>query len=218
MAIYENLSPNGHYTMAQRIFYKISILLNRKIRTISYADYQLLSQAEKDDGTQWCVYGAPDTTVLKYYPVGSYYETSDTTFDPNTEWGGTWVLEAEGLVHISSGTNYVVSANDKDGGEATHLLTSSESGVQPHAHGASSGIGYISSVRIVGAVGTLYSANQTAGYGSTSSYKDVTNTSNFPAANHTHSITVNNATAKDATTAHNNMQPYKIVNRWHRTA
>lgn len=27
-----------------------------------------------------------------FYPVGSYYETSDTTFNPNTSWGGTWVL------------------------------------------------------------------------------------------------------------------------------
>lgn len=25
-----------------------------------------------------------------YYPVGSYYETSDASFDPNTAWGGTW--------------------------------------------------------------------------------------------------------------------------------
>jgi len=28
-----------------------------------------------------------------FYPVGSYYETSDTSFDPNTAWGGTWVQE-----------------------------------------------------------------------------------------------------------------------------
>ena len=27
-----------------------------------------------------------------------------------------------------------------------------------------------------------------------------------------------NNTASDATTAHNNMQPYTVVNRWHRTA
>ena len=33
------------------------------------------------------------TTVLDYYPVGSYYETSDASFDPNTAWGGTWSKE-----------------------------------------------------------------------------------------------------------------------------
>lgn len=25
-----------------------------------------------------------------FYPVGSYYETSDSTFNPNARWGGTW--------------------------------------------------------------------------------------------------------------------------------
>ena len=33
------------------------------------------------------------------YPVGSYYETSDTSFDPNTAWGGTWSFETEGQVN-----------------------------------------------------------------------------------------------------------------------
>ena len=32
--------------------------------------------------------------MLNYiYPVGSYYETSDSIFDPNTAWGGTWTSE-----------------------------------------------------------------------------------------------------------------------------
>ena len=35
-----------------------------------------------------------------FYPVGSYYETSDSTFDPNTEWGGTWTSETIEDVHI----------------------------------------------------------------------------------------------------------------------
>ena len=25
-----------------------------------------------------------------FYPVGTYYETSDTKFNPNKAWGGTW--------------------------------------------------------------------------------------------------------------------------------
>ena len=33
MAIYENLSPNGHYTMAQRIFYKIKGWVESKVQT-----------------------------------------------------------------------------------------------------------------------------------------------------------------------------------------
>ena len=31
-----------------------------------------------------------------FYPVGSYYETSDATFNPNISWGGTWVKVEEG--------------------------------------------------------------------------------------------------------------------------
>ena len=43
--------------------------------------------------------------VLNFYPVGSYYETSDTSFDPNVAWGGTWELETQGQVHISAGSS-----------------------------------------------------------------------------------------------------------------
>ena len=43
-----------------------------------------------------------------FYPVGSYYETSDSTFDPNTAWGGTWSLETAGQVHVSAGTGYTI--------------------------------------------------------------------------------------------------------------
>lgn len=25
-----------------------------------------------------------------FYPIGSFYETTNSSFDPNTEWGGTW--------------------------------------------------------------------------------------------------------------------------------
>ena len=31
-----------------------------------------------------------------FYPVGAYYETSDSSFDPNVEWQGTsWIQETE---------------------------------------------------------------------------------------------------------------------------
>lgn len=38
-----------------------------------------------------------------FYPVGSYYETSDSTFDPNVKWGGTWEQMYDGTVLISEG-------------------------------------------------------------------------------------------------------------------
>ena len=29
------------------------------------------------------------------HPIGEYYETSNTSFDPNVSWGGTWVKETD---------------------------------------------------------------------------------------------------------------------------
>ena len=167
------------------------------------------------------------------YPIGSYYETTDTDFDPNESFIGEWELESGGLVHISAGNYYTSQSSsilyavqeqhtsalnvDADGGEPTHKLTAAESGVPGHGHSASSGNGYMSFARVVGAAGTTYANNHVTGYQS-AGYKDVSNTSNFPGAAHTHSITVNQNTALNASSAHNNMQPYKIVNRWHRVA
>lgn len=62
------------------------------------------------------------------YPIGSYYETSDISFNPNIAWGGTWVLETEGQVHVSAGENYEVgdTGGSKDAVivSHTHLLSS----------------------------------------------------------------------------------------------
>lgn len=45
-----------------------------------------------------------DSMIDKIYPIGSYYETSDTEFSPNNTWGGTWIEDSNGLVLI--GANY----------------------------------------------------------------------------------------------------------------
>ena len=37
------------------------------------------------------------------YPVGSYYETSNSSFDPNESWGGVWSLDTDGTVLVSGG-------------------------------------------------------------------------------------------------------------------
>lgn len=47
-----------------------------------------------------------DELIDKIYPIGSYYETSDDSFNPNTAWGGTWVEETDGSVLIAQGKNY----------------------------------------------------------------------------------------------------------------
>ena len=77
-----------------------------------------------------------------FFPVGSYYETSDSTFNPNTSWGGTWSLESEGKVHVSAGSNYIIEGT---GGATTVSITPSgsladtplsEKQVPSHNHGS----------------------------------------------------------------------------------
>lgn len=149
-----------------------------------------------------------------FYPVGSYYETSDTSFDPNTAWGGTWSLETEGLVHIGAGSTYSVGDT---GGEETHTLTTDE--IPAHTHGNKSLTGYfsirktyngnntvISRSGIVSSLGTTGSGGQIGSNGTSTSLQSV----NIDAS-HTHDSVGNGD-------AHNIMQPYIVVNRWHRTA
>lgn len=71
----------------------------------------------------------------KIYPVGSYYDTSNADFNPNTEWGGTWTREDDGttLVSYKSSGKF----NQPIGtivGEETHQLTIDE--MPSHRHEA----------------------------------------------------------------------------------
>ena len=70
------------------------------------------------DDNYLAVYGG--TSLLDiFYPVGTYYETSNTSFDPNVAWGGVWVEDSTGRVTVSrdSGTFDTVGAT---GGNETN--------------------------------------------------------------------------------------------------
>ena len=68
------------------------------------------------------------------YPVGTYYETTNANFNPNTAWAGTtWQRITDGRVLIAGGDEYTVGTNY---GEKTHKITTSEMPV--HNHSASS--------------------------------------------------------------------------------
>ena len=76
-----------------------------------------------------------------FYRVGSYYETSDSTFNPNVEWGGTWELETEGQVHVSAGSNYAVSgalSNTSDGGSKNAIVPTHNHEIKAKATGGPS--------------------------------------------------------------------------------
>lgn len=151
----------------------------------------------KGDGG-WSKIGAPNITdgaitaikldkasvVDLFYPVGTYYETSDTSFDPNEAWGGTWQLDSQGRVTVSqdSGTFTTVGAT---GGEETHTLNVQEIPDHYHAIGGGGTFGNAG-----GAEWYLYNGGTEARWSS-----------------HT-----------GGGQSHNNLQPYIVVKRWHRTA
>lgn len=119
------------------------------------------------------------------YPVGSYYDTSDDTFDPNVSWGGTWELESEGLVHIGAGNTYEIGDT---GGSKTHTLTVGEMPPHYHTYDKSFKSGTVISTGSEGtAVVDEYGGSSQANTGS-----------------------------KGGGQPHSIMQPYIVVNRWHR--
>ena len=125
------------------------------------------------------------------YPVGCLFETTDSAFNPQTHFGGTWEQYGAGRVTVgySSGETEF-NAGGKTGGAKTHALTGAENG--SHDHGVSStGTGN----------GTL---NHNGGY---------------IAACESSSVGWSRRTGGSGSgSPHNNLQPYITVFRWRRTA
>lgn len=121
------------------------------------------------------------------YPVGSYYETSDTSFNPNTAWGGTWLEDTKGRVTVA------LDSDDTD------FDTINETGgskyLQSHYHTA----GKYDNLGIA-------HASVVSGSGQTSLVA-----SGSSATTH---ISTNTAGSGNS----QNLQPYIVVKRWHRTA
>ena len=129
-----------------------------------------------------------------FYPVGSYYETSDTSFNPNTAWGGTWVEDTAGkvLVSLDTGTFDTVGAT---GGAET----------ESHRHWQSGGADadYAYDLTHSGATSEGLDSRVVTkarlSIGASSSTNAMRQTSTYDAAAST-------------------LQPYIVVKRWHRTA
>lgn len=122
-----------------------------------------------------------------FRPVGSYFETSDLEFNPNTSWGGTWVLEEDGTVLVSKSN---VEGSKFNGDIGTVL---GEEAVQLSLPNYQNNI-WNGNVSNPDNDETLYTQFPEGGWGLGIQYIE---NKNVP---------------------HNNIQPSKIVNRWHRTA
>lgn len=138
------------------------------------------------------------STVLDFYPIGSYYETSDTSFDPNVSWGGTWELITDRFL-VGAGNLYAVDAEggSKDAVVVSHHHTTNTY----HRHNL---------------VGSKYGSNYCAG-GNRSGVgaNDAANTTLY--TNYAGSQTAASTTVGEDGTD-KNMPPYKAVYIWHRTA
>lgn len=126
------------------------------------------------------------------YPVGTYYETSEINFNPNTAWGGTWILENDGTVLVSksnvAGSKFNADIGTVVGSE-THTLTVNE--MPSHNHG-------------------ILWGSTTGDYYARAIASNVNDTSS--------QITYDTEKESGGGQPHNNVQPSKIINRWHRTA
>lgn len=136
---------------------------------------------------------ANGATVLDMYPVGSIYQTTSSTFNPQTAWGGTWERIKDRFL-LAAGDTYTGGST---GGEATHKLTAQE--MPSHTH-----------TMYVNNDGSSSSWSPTAGEylikpdGVTTSKK-----------NYQGKLAQNGAGLDQA---HNNMPPYLAVYIWKRTA
>lgn len=125
-----------------------------------------------------------------FYPVGSYYETSNTSFDPNNAWCGTWVEDTAGRVLVAQDAGTFATVGDT-GGEETHTLVTAEMPSHNHElafHGISGSTEQGKGVPFMGD-GNDYIGKDARGVYSTG-----------------------------GDGAHNNLQPYLVVKRWHRVS
>ena len=63
-----------------------------------------------------------------FYPIGTIYESTNSNFNPNTAWGGTW-SKIEGRFLLGSSQSYSIGST---GGESEHTLTIDE--MPKHRH------------------------------------------------------------------------------------
>lgn len=139
-----------------------------------------------------------------FYPIGSYYETSSESFDPNESWGGTWKEDTMGVVTVGSIRTVADAVNGnmiKGGlailvgnitGEVEHTLTIDE--MPSHRHTLTSWKYYGNDPQNGGKIAKTYDE---ADYNA-SSESPITRTG--------------------GSQPHNNIQPSIGVYRWHRIA
>jgi len=143
----------------------------------------------------------PMEYIDKFYPVGTYYETTVENFDPNVSFVGTWVKDTDGRV-LRSDTASTLGT----GGEITHAITVAE--MPKHNHRTTRQLMHAGKV----STGTRGNDTFTGRYYDWTYVYNSGTTQPYKYGDHTSS------TATNTSTSHNNVQKSMICYRWHRTA
>lgn len=164
-----------------------------------------LSEALSADGT------AIEAIVNALYPVGTIYMSVNST-NPGDVFGGTWQAWGSGRVPVGVNTNDTsFDIVEKTGGEKTHKLTANESGTTAHVHG-----GFIDTDHYV--MNDSPSARNVGITDGTDGDVYYIDGQSAPEIKFKHRTTTGKAEAKDAVSAHNNLQPYITCYMWKRIA
>ena len=135
-----------------------------------------------------------------FYPIGSYYETSNLTWTPQgAGWYGTWVEDSAGTTTVARDDGTFQEIGTVVGAE-TVKLTKNQSGLPKHGHGLKKNVPY-------GLPYNNTSGSRAGDQGAGPYYGENYNP-----------FTILDNDGFDAKEAHNNIQPSTIVRRWHRTA
>ncbi len=130
-----------------------------------------------------------------FYPVGSYYETSDTLFDPNVSWGGTWAEDTSGKVTVAQDNGTFATVGDTGGAET-----------ETHKHWQSGG-----------SDGDHFFDLSTTGLAAEGLETRIAQ-KNRISINAGSAVTDGMRQSTTYNTTTSTLQPYIVVKRWHRTA
>jgi len=110
-------------------------------------------------------------------------------------------LAGRTLIGAGTGSGLTARSLNATGGAETHLLTAAESGVPAHSHGITDpGHNH------------TYKVNFGNDFGATPIWEGSVPFGEVNTGTKTTGITINNNTAQSAASAHNNMQPFHVVN------
>lgn len=139
------------------------------------------------------------------YPVGSIYQTMDSSFNPSTAFGGTWSrIKGRVLVGVDENDSTFKSAK-LTGGEKSHWLSIHETPSHTHAlepNGSAHSFSWGANK------GTVYVNADAVGGASPSGTNRL----------YTRQNEWNQTGASGSTQPHNNLQPYITCYIWERTA